>query len=86
MFEHWQNSIQSWLGMISDSTVIQATIAIAGAWIVAFIFDRVVITWAIRFTSKTSAEIDDQLIEYLHGPIFYEVRKNKPHFLKIGQV
>ncbi|MBT4520140.1 MAG: mechanosensitive ion channel family protein [Halieaceae bacterium] len=73
MFEHLQESIESYLGFISGNIFIQALIVVIGAGLFALAFDRVVVAWVRRQATRTTANIDDELVGYLHRPLFYSV-------------
>ncbi|MEE8364504.1 MAG: mechanosensitive ion channel family protein [Gammaproteobacteria bacterium] len=65
-----QNMLRPYLGFFGDHPWIQALVTIIAAFIVAWIFDRFVITLLKKLASKTKIEFDNRLIELLHGPIY----------------
>jgi small-conductance mechanosensitive channel len=73
MLERWEKIIEPYLGVFGDNLMVQALVLIAGFWILALIIDRIIITRVRKLAAKTDAAIDDQLIEFLHRPLFLSV-------------
>lgn len=73
MIEQWQQKIESYLAIFGDYVFIQAIVVVAIFWVVALIFDRVIVAWIRAAAAKTNAVIDDQLVSFLHRPIFLSV-------------
>ncbi len=65
-----QNMLRPYLGYFSDYPWIQALVVITASFIVAWIFDRFVITLLRKLAARTRIEFDNRLIDLLHGPIY----------------
>ncbi|MDN3652300.1 mechanosensitive ion channel family protein [Thalassotalea ponticola] len=65
--------LQHYLSFSGDNVFLQATIIIALSLIVAWVIDRIVISWVKRIAERTEGTLDDQLVELLHQPLFYSV-------------
>ncbi len=70
MLGELQNTLQPYLGFLGDHLWIQALVTIIASFIIAWIFDRFVITLFRKLASKTSIEFDNRLLELIHGPIY----------------
>ncbi|MFT5549519.1 MAG: MscS family membrane protein [Candidatus Azotimanducaceae bacterium] len=73
MLSQIQDSIRPYLGYFSDNLWIQALVIILASFIIAWIFDRFIITTLKRLATKTKVDIDDQLIDLLHTPIYSSI-------------
>ena len=65
-----QQTLQPYLGYFGDHPWIQAMVTIIVCFMVAWFFDRFVITLFKKLASKTRVEFDNRLIDLLHGPIY----------------
>ncbi len=70
MLGELQNILRPYLGFLGDHLWIQALVTIVASFIIAWIFDRFVITLFKKLASKTSIEFDNRLLELIHGPIY----------------
>ncbi len=70
MLGELQNILRPYLGFLGDHLWIQALVTIIVSFIIAWIFDRFVITLFKKLASKTSIEFDNRLLELIHGPIY----------------
>ena len=73
MLEDWQKIIEPYLGFFGDNIFVQALVVIACSWLLALLVDRVFIAWARKLTARTDANLDNQIVEYLHRPLFLSV-------------
>lgn len=58
---------------VGDQPMMHAFIIILASLIVAWALDKIIIAWVKNYTSKTEAELDDQLVDLLHKPLFYSI-------------
>jgi MscS family membrane protein len=65
-----QNTLRPYLGYFGDHRWIQALVTVVVCFLLAWIFNRFVITLLKNLTAKTKIEFDNHLIELLHGPIY----------------
>ncbi len=72
MLDKIQNTL-FYFGYLKDYPWIQALILVVGFILVAWIFDRFIISTLKRLAVKTRFEIDNRLIELLHGPIYSSI-------------
>ncbi len=72
MLDDLQNTL-TYFGYFDDYPWIQALGMVAASVLIAWIFDRFIISTLKRFAVKTKFEIDDRLIELLHGPIYSSI-------------
>jgi len=73
MLSKIQDSIRPYLGYFSDNLWVQALVIIFASFLIAWIFDRFIITTMKRLATKTKVVIDDQLIDLLHSPIYSSI-------------
>ncbi len=67
------DKIERVLSFVGDNHYMQALLVVAFSLIAAKIIDVVVTRVFARLASRTRSDLDDQLIEALHRPIFYTV-------------
>ncbi len=67
------NTIRPYLGYFGDRTWIQALVIAIASLLIAWIFNRFVISTLKNLASKTRIRFDNQLIDLLHGPIYTSV-------------
>ncbi len=58
---------------LKDYPWIQALILVVGFILVAWIFDRFIISTLRRYTVSTRFEFDNRLVDMLHGPIYTSI-------------
>ena len=73
MFANLQSLISPLLTVFGDNRFIQSSLAIALSFIVAWIFNRIIITGLKNLAQKTRLTLDDQVISLLHGPIYNSI-------------
>jgi small-conductance mechanosensitive channel len=66
-------TIERALSIVGDNPYLQALVVIGFSLIAAKLVDVVVTRVFFRLASRTHSDLDDQLIEVLHRPIFYTV-------------
>ncbi|WP_371187864.1 mechanosensitive ion channel family protein [Thalassotalea maritima] len=71
--EQLDSQIKDYLSYFGDNVFLQAGVVVLASLVVAWLIDKVVITWIQKLASKTNGKFDDQLIELLHKPLFYSV-------------
>ncbi len=71
MLGELQNTLRPYLGYFGEHLWIQALVTIISCFILAWIFNRFIITFLKKLTSKTRIDFDNRLIELLHGPIYF---------------
>jgi len=72
MLDDLQNTL-TYFGYFDDYPWIQALGMVAASVLIAWIFDRFIISTLKRLAVKTKFELDDRLIELLHGPIYSSI-------------
>ena len=73
MFNELQTTIQPLLNFFGDNRYIQALVVVLLSFIVAWLFNRVIITTFKKLAQKTRFDFDNQLIELLHTPVYYSL-------------
>ncbi|MEE2607701.1 MAG: mechanosensitive ion channel family protein, partial [Pseudomonadota bacterium] len=73
MFANLQSLISPLLTVFGDNRFIQSSLAIALSFIVAWLFNRIIITGLKNLAQKTRLTLDDQVISLLHGPIYNSI-------------
>jgi small-conductance mechanosensitive channel len=73
MFEEFQSAISPVLTVFGDNPYIQALIAVALSFFVAWLFNRVIIKGLKKVALKTHFDLDDHIIELLHAPVFTSI-------------
>jgi len=69
MLGELQASLKPYLGYFGENTWVQAAVVIVISFVIAWIFNGVIITTLKNLARKTSFAIDDHLINLLHKPI-----------------
>ena len=69
MFADLQSLISPLLSIFGENRFIQASLAIALSFVVAWIFNRIIITGLKNLAQRTRITLDDHVIGLLHGPI-----------------
>jgi small-conductance mechanosensitive channel len=72
MLDDLQDTL-TYFDYFDDYPWVQALILVVGFILVAWIFDRFIISTLKRLAVKTRFEIDNRLIELLHGPIYSSI-------------
>jgi small-conductance mechanosensitive channel len=67
------NTLRPYLGYFGDRVWIQALVIVIASLLIAWIFNRFVISMLKNLASKTQIRFDNQLIDLLHGPIYTSV-------------
>ena len=73
MIDDLLNTLRPYLGYFGDRVWIQALVIMVLSLLIAWIFNRFVISSLKNLASKTQIGLDNQLIELLHGPIYTSV-------------
>jgi len=63
----------TYFGYLDDYPWVQALGMVAASFLIAWIFDRFIISTLKHLAVKTKFEIDNRLIELLHGPIYSSI-------------
>jgi len=70
MLAELQNWLDPYLSVFGRNAWMQAAVAVIGAILLAWIFDRFLSASLRRLTARTRFQFDDVLVEYLHKPIY----------------
>ena len=73
MFEQLQSVFLPVLSIFGDNRYLQAVLAVVLSLVVAWIFDRVIITSLKKLALKTHFDLDDHLFGLLHSPIYNSI-------------
>lgn len=73
MFEEFRAFIAPVLNIFSSNLYVQALLAVVLSFIVAWIFDRIIITSLKKLAIQNRFDFDDQLINLLHPPIYNSI-------------
>ena len=73
MFEDTQATIESNLSFLGEHNVIQALVIILVSFVIAWALDRYVVATLRKLAQKTEGYLNEQLIAYLHRPLFNSV-------------
>ncbi len=73
MFENLQSALTPYLNYFGDNDKIQALIVVCLSFIVAWFFNRVIMTRLRNMAEKTRFDFDKHLIDLLHSPIYYSL-------------
>ncbi len=73
MFDDWKSTVERSFDYFGNDVYLQAVIVIFFSWLLAIIFDRLIITKAKKIAARTASVIDDQLVEFLHRPLYVTV-------------
>ncbi len=65
-----QNTLRPYLGYFGDHSWVQALVTVVASFILAWIFNRFVITLLKNLTGRTKLDFDNRLVDLLHGPIY----------------
>jgi len=68
-----QNTLQPYLAYFGDNPWIQALVIVVFSFLIAWVFDRFIITMIKNLAHKTRIDFDNRLVELLHGPIYTSV-------------
>ena len=71
MFAELRDTLRPYLGYFGEQPWIQALVTILAAFIIASIFDRIVVRLLKNLTGRTKIEFDNRLIDLLHSPIYF---------------
>ena len=71
------NDLQTWmapyLGVLGDHPWLKALAVVFAFLVLAWIFDHVISATLKKLSARTRFTFDDQLIEYLHSPVYFTV-------------
>ncbi|MFT5974235.1 MAG: MscS family membrane protein [Gammaproteobacteria bacterium] len=73
MLSDIQNTIRPYLGYFGDHQWVKALVIVFASFLIAWVFNRFIITALKRLATKTKLNIDNHLIELLHNPIYSSV-------------
>ena len=73
MFGEWQDDIEILLSFLGEHIWLRALVIVACFWALAWVVDRFVVGTIRLLTRKTSSSFDDDLLEFLHRPIYLSV-------------
>lgn len=73
MLDDLQKTVETYLGFFGDNIFMQAVIVIICSWILAIIFDRVVIAKAKIIVGNTNSEMGSLIVKFLHRPLFFTI-------------
>jgi small-conductance mechanosensitive channel len=73
MFEETQATIESNLSFLGEHNLIQALVIILVSFVIAWAMDRYVVATLRKLAQKTEGYLNEQLIAYLHRPLFNSV-------------
>ncbi|MEM7209753.1 MAG: mechanosensitive ion channel family protein [Pseudomonadota bacterium] len=73
MLETLKADIQPFLDVFGSNAYVQSLVVICAAFVLAMIIDRVIVSSAKKLAAKTSAELDNHIIELVHKPVFHSV-------------
>jgi len=73
VFEQLQTQITPLLTFFGDNPYVQALVVVLLSFVVAWIFNRVIITSLKKLAIKTRFEFDNHLIDLLHTPVYYSL-------------
>jgi small-conductance mechanosensitive channel len=73
MLNQLQISLGPYLSLFGNNPWLQALVVIVASFLIAWIFNRFIITTLKKIASRTNINIDNQLLELLHGPIHTSV-------------
>lgn len=68
-----QVSLKPYLGYFGENSWVQALVVVVASFVIAWIFNGFIINTLKKVASRTSFNIDDQLIDLLHRPIHTSV-------------
>lgn len=71
--DRMQAFIESNLAFLGEQSYVQAIAIIAVSFVVAWLFDRYVVTLLRRVARKTNTGLDNHLLEHMHRPLFNSV-------------
>lgn len=73
MLEQTQMMIESYLDFFGEHAFLQALVILCLSFLIAWVFNRYVIAALHKLAQKTKGHFDDQLIDFLHRPLFNTV-------------
>ncbi|NQZ06663.1 MAG: mechanosensitive ion channel family protein [Algicola sp.] len=71
MIESGQQTIETYLNLLSNHVFVQVGIVLAATWILAVLVDRAFLSWMGGFVAKVDK--DNPLVHTKHGPLYYSV-------------
>lgn len=73
MFEEFQSFIVPLLTIFGDNRFIQAALVVSLSFVVAWLFNRIIITSLKKMATKTHFDFDNHLFDLLHSPIYNSI-------------
>jgi MscS family membrane protein len=73
MLSDIQNSIRPYLGYFGEYIWVQALVIVFASFLIAWVFNRFIITALRNLATRTKIDIDNHLIDLLHNPIYTSV-------------
>ncbi len=73
MLNELQMSLRPYLSLFGDNPWLQALVVMLASLLIAWIFNRFIITALQKIAARTNITIDNQLLDLLHGPIHTSV-------------
>jgi len=73
MLNELQMSLRPYLSLFGDNPWLQALVVMLASLLIAWIFNRFIITTLKKIAARTNITIDNQLLDLLHGPIHSSV-------------
>jgi MscS family membrane protein len=73
MLSDLQNTLRPYLEYFGDYPWIQALVIVLASFLIAWIFDRFIISTLKKLAAKTRIEFDNRLIDMLHNPIYTSI-------------
>ena len=73
MLNELQSTVRPYLGLLGDNPWLQALVIVLASFVLAWVFNRVIISTVAKLANRTRIQFDNQLIELLRGPIHSSV-------------
>ena len=67
------STLQEFLALFGDNPLLRAAALVGASLVAGFVIDQVIVRVLKRWASRSSSDLDDRLIHYLHRPIFITV-------------
>jgi hypothetical protein len=68
MIESGQQTIETYLNLLSNYVLVQVGIVLACTWVLAVLLNRAFLTWMRSFVAKVDK--DNPLVHTKHGPLY----------------
>ena len=73
MLDELQANLAPHLTLVGDKPWLQALVVVCASLVLAWIFDRFISSALKKLARRTALSFDDEVIGYLHGPVFTSV-------------